>query len=135
MNILIVITKGEVGGAQIFVSTLAKNLHRQGHKVTVAYGEGDYLRDTLAPEGIALVRFHWLRRTTNLLSNIRFGRELRAYLATRHPFQQFKCALRRTSRALDALTCKNHIHAPWPFGRRSKLRRIEHRKTRISSII
>src|SRR3989339_243968 len=63
MNILLIITKGEIGGAQVFVSTLAKILHAQGHKVTVACGEGDYLRDTLAPEGISIVRFNSLRRT------------------------------------------------------------------------
>lgn len=84
MNILIVITKGEVGGAQIFVSTLAKNLHRQGHKVTVACGEGDYLRDTLMREHISVVRFHSLQRTKNPLTNFAFGLELRAFLK-KHP--------------------------------------------------
>lgn len=82
MNILIVITKGEVGGAQMFVSTLAKNLHRQGHTVTVAYGEGNYLRDTLTPEGIALIHFPSLKRTVNPFTNLRFGWELRKLLAT-----------------------------------------------------
>lgn len=69
----------------MFVATLAKNLHRQEHEVTVAYGEGDYLRDTLAPEGIPLVRFHWLRRTNNPIANLKFGWELRKFLAA-HSF-------------------------------------------------
>lgn len=69
----------------MFVSTLAKNLHRQGHEVTVAYGEGDYLRDTLAPEGISLVRFHWLHRTNDPIANLKFGWELRKFL-TAHSF-------------------------------------------------
>ena len=84
-NVLIVITKGEWGGAQVFVSTLAKTLHRQGHSVTVACGEGDYLRNTLAPEGISVVRFDHLKRTFNPLVNILFGWELRTYLK-KHSF-------------------------------------------------
>ena len=84
-NILIVITKGEWGGAQVFVSTLAKILHRQGHQVTVACGEGDYLRDTLAPLGIPVIRFRWLKRTKNPFANILFGWEMHKFLAT-HDF-------------------------------------------------
>ncbi|OGM93288.1 hypothetical protein A2372_02730 [Candidatus Wolfebacteria bacterium RIFOXYB1_FULL_54_12] len=85
MNILLIITKGEIGGAQVFVSTLAKILHAQGHKVTVACGEGDYLRDTLAPEGISIVRFNSLRRTKNPFTNLFFGWELRTFIA-QHSF-------------------------------------------------
>lgn len=83
MNILLVITKGEIGGAQIFITTLAKILHGKGHTVTVACGEGDYLRDTLAPKGISIVRFHSLRRTKNPLTNLLFGWELRMFLSRR----------------------------------------------------
>lgn len=85
MKILIVITKGEMGGAQVFVATLAKTLHKQGHTVTVACGEGDYLRDALKPEGISFARFHSLKRTTNPIKNLAFGWDLRTYLA-KHSF-------------------------------------------------
>lgn len=83
MQILLVITKGEMGGAQVFIATLAKTLHKKGHRVTVACGEGNYLRDTLSPQGISVVRFNSLRRTKNPLTNLRFGWDLRNFLTTR----------------------------------------------------
>lgn len=84
-NILLVITKGEIGGAQLFVATLAKILHRQGHTVTVACGEGDFLRDTLTPKGISVVRFDSLRRTKNPFVNLRFAWDMKNFL-TAHSF-------------------------------------------------
>ncbi len=81
-NILIIITKGEWGGAQVFVSTLAKKLHARGYAVTVACGEGDYLHGALTPLGIPVVRFQWLKRTKNPLANLLFGWELKTFLET-----------------------------------------------------
>ncbi len=79
-KILIVVTKGEMGGAQVFVSTLAQALHRQGHHVTIAVGEGEYLKGTLKKVGIPVLEFKRLRRTKNPLSNILFTFEMRTFL-------------------------------------------------------
>ena len=43
MKILLIITKSEIGGAQIFVLNLARSLKKLGHDIEVAAGEGDYL--------------------------------------------------------------------------------------------
>ncbi|EKD24173.1 MAG: hypothetical protein ACD_81C00089G0009 [uncultured bacterium] len=80
MKILIVVTKGEMGGAQVFVATLAKMLYKKGHDVTVAFGEGSYLENALEKSGIPVITFKWLKRSKNPFSNILFALELKRFL-------------------------------------------------------
>ena len=43
MKILLLITKAEIGGAQMSVLNLAREMKNQGHDVTVAFGGGNFL--------------------------------------------------------------------------------------------
>ena len=52
MKVLIVITKSDIGGAQVFVHKLAKNLIKKGCVVEIAAGEGGYLFGELDKDGI-----------------------------------------------------------------------------------
>ena len=45
MKILLVITKAEIGGAQMSVLNLAKELKKRNIDVSVAAGEGDFLKN------------------------------------------------------------------------------------------
>ena len=47
MKILLVITKAEVGGAQMSVLNLARGFKEKGNEVTVGLGEGDFLTSEL----------------------------------------------------------------------------------------
>ncbi|MFC2133300.1 glycosyltransferase [Bacteroidota bacterium] len=58
MKILLVITKAEIGGAQVFVLNLARSLQKLGYDVEVAAGSGDYLPIELSKEAIP---FHYLK--------------------------------------------------------------------------
>ena len=80
MKLLIIITKGEIGGAQLFVRGLAQALKDKGHEITVGFGAGDWLYRELAQDNIPLVRFASLKRTHNPLSNLLFFFELKKYL-------------------------------------------------------
>ncbi len=79
-RILILITKGEIGGAQVSVFNLAKQLKERGYDVTVGYGSGTFLREKLDSAGIAAHHFPTLTRSHGLLANLRFMREFRAFL-------------------------------------------------------
>ena len=81
MKILIVITKAEIGGAQVFVLNLAKGLKLAGHQVTVASGLGSFLPEELKKEGIDFYQFKNLKRSFNPLANVKFVKELKAYVA------------------------------------------------------
>ena len=81
MKILIVITKAEIGGAQVFVLNLAKGLKLAGHQVTVASGLGSFLPEELKKEGIDFYQFKNLKRSFNPLANVNFVKELKAYVA------------------------------------------------------
>jgi glycosyltransferase involved in cell wall biosynthesis len=79
-KILIIITKGEVGGAQMSVFNLAKELKNKGKDVVVGMGEGEFLKDKLEKEGIATVKFTYLKRTHNPVVNWLFVREVVNFL-------------------------------------------------------
>jgi glycosyltransferase involved in cell wall biosynthesis len=79
-KILIIITKGEVGGAQMSVFNLAKELKNKGKDVVVGMGEGEFLKDKLEKEGIATVKFTYLKRTHNPVTNWLFVREVVNFL-------------------------------------------------------
>ncbi len=79
-RILLLITKGEIGGATQIVADLAKGLAKRGFFVTVGCGEGEYLDQELGKEGIPVIRFERLKRSRNPLKNLLFYREIRRYL-------------------------------------------------------
>jgi len=83
-NILILITKGEVGGAQQSVFNLAQGLIQEGKTVTVGFGEGNFLKEKLERAKIPYVNFRYLRRTHNMFANFLFMFELKGFLK-KHP--------------------------------------------------
>ncbi len=89
-NILILITKGETGGAQVSVFNLANTLKKKGYRVTVGFGQGTFLQDKLATHNIPYHQFKHLLRTHNPLSTVRFIYELRVYLK-QHSFTSLHC--------------------------------------------
>ena len=70
MKILILITKGNIGGAQISVLNLAAGLKNNGHEVTVGFGRGDFLGKELDRKNIFAHQFKNLRRTHNPIVNL-----------------------------------------------------------------
>jgi len=81
MKILIVITKSEIGGAQVFALNLARGLKASGEEVVVAGGPGEYLPLELEKAGISFYRFKNLKRGFNPWRNLSFVKELKAYAA------------------------------------------------------
>ncbi len=79
-KILIIITKGEIGGAQMSVLNLASQLKKRGQDVTVGMGEGGFLEKELTKENIPTLNFKWLKRTHNLLINWLFVKEMINFL-------------------------------------------------------
>lgn len=77
MKILLVTTKGTTGGAQVFVSDLARSLVKRGHEVRVAAGDGDFLPADLRRDNIVFRRLKSLSSKLGLGSLIRFSFELR----------------------------------------------------------
>lgn len=89
-KILIVVTRGCIGGAQKVVADLARALTEQGLEVAVGFGSSepgnhDFLSSALAEQYIPTVVFSTLARTLNPLRNLRFIFELRRFL-NEHPF-------------------------------------------------
>ncbi len=82
MKILIVVTKSELGGAQVFALHLAKGLKAQGEEVTVAGGPGEYLPLELTKAQIPFYRFQNLERSYNPLKIFKFITELKDYIKT-----------------------------------------------------
>ncbi len=80
MKILIIITKGEVGGAQMSVLNLARVLKKRGKNVFVAFGKGNFLKNELKKENISFYQFKELKRTHNPFTNIAFIYEVRNFL-------------------------------------------------------
>jgi glycosyltransferase involved in cell wall biosynthesis len=67
MQILLVVTKGDLGGAQKRVLNLATRFQDRGHDVTVGIGGfGDWLPAQLRAEGIGFTRFPNLSRSNSL---------------------------------------------------------------------
>lgn len=75
MKILLLITKGEIGGAQIFVSNLAKgikDLSGGENDVEIACGGGDFLSSFSQKNNIKFHNFKSLKRSFGFLNNINF---------------------------------------------------------------
>jgi len=83
MKALIITTKGEFGGAQIFAKNLAFGLKKRRHAVIVAAGNGngDFLERELSREKINFKRFYNLSRSFSPLRNFFFVLEVRKYLS------------------------------------------------------
>lgn len=72
MKILLVITKSEIGGAQVFVLNLARSLKLLGHEVEVAAGEGDYLFHELKKFDIPHHYLNSLKRDVSIFNSFYF---------------------------------------------------------------
>jgi len=79
-KILLVITKGELGGAQFFVLNLAKILKKLNYEIVVAFGDGEFLANELKNSNIPIYNFKNLKRTINIFSNLLFIFEIKKYL-------------------------------------------------------
>lgn len=77
MKILIVVTKGEIGGAQMSVLNLAIGFKEKGEDVTVGFGDGYFLPAELGKRNIKFVNLAWLKRTHHPLANIRYIWEIK----------------------------------------------------------
>jgi len=83
MQILLVVTKGDLGGAQQVVLDLARSLYEKGHEVSVAYGEDDtYLTGELRDTDISVHQFNHLSRSKNPIAGLHFAFELKNYVQT-----------------------------------------------------
>ena len=80
MNILLIMTKGDIGGVSVFALNLARKLTENGDSVTVGFGDGDFLPKELDEIGIPHVRFKYLKRTHNPFANIFFIKEIKEYV-------------------------------------------------------
>ncbi|MEA2065382.1 MAG: glycosyltransferase, partial [Patescibacteria group bacterium] len=80
-KILIIVTKGDIGGAQVSVLNLARELKNRGFDICVGFGKGDFLKNELKKENIKFVRFQNLKRTRNFLANVFFIFEIRKFLS------------------------------------------------------
>ncbi len=85
MRILYLITKADRGGAQLNVLTLARSARLAGHEVTVVAGDGGWLIDRAAAEGIDTKVMRGLKRSWNPATVPLFVNELRAELARIRP--------------------------------------------------
>ena len=83
-KILIIVTKGEIGGAQVSVFNLAKGLKEKGLEVTVGFGSGDFLKEKLEEAKIPFHNFNSLRRTKNPIKNLGFIFEIKKFLDQNH---------------------------------------------------
>ena len=82
MKVLLLVTKGEIGGAQNFVASLAWGLKNKEKEISpvIACGQGDFLSDFSQKERIDFYRFKNLRRSGGFFSNIKFLFEFAKYL-------------------------------------------------------
>lgn len=79
-KVLIIVTKGGVGGAQMSVLNLAKKLKDLDEEVWVGFGDGDFLKNELAKLGIPFHQFKNLKRTHDPLANLFFVYEMQTFL-------------------------------------------------------
>ncbi len=81
-RLLVVVTRGEVGGAQACVVTLAKSLTAKGWDVTVGYGKGTgtFVEGSMRAADIKTISFAWLGRSFAPWNNLLFIRELKRHL-------------------------------------------------------
>lgn len=80
MKILYVITKSEIGGAQVFVLNLAKAFKKNGDDVEVVAGDGDFLFKELGKNNIKYYYLNSLKRNFSVFNAIYFVFQLRQLL-------------------------------------------------------
>ncbi|MFA5803350.1 MAG: glycosyltransferase [Melioribacteraceae bacterium] len=80
MKILLVITKSEIGGAQVFVLNLARSLKRSGLDVEVAAGDGNYLFGELEKDNIKFHYLNSLKRNFSVFNSFYFIYDLHRLL-------------------------------------------------------
>lgn len=80
MRILFVITKSDVGGAQVFVLNLARSFKKLGYEVDVVAGDGDYLFQELKKNDIPFYYLNSLKRNFNIYNAVYFVFQLRNLL-------------------------------------------------------
>ncbi|MGM0482507.1 MAG: glycosyltransferase, partial [Patescibacteria group bacterium] len=79
-KVLILVTLAEIGGAQMSVLNLARELKRRGVDVTVAFGKGEFLEKECRRFNIPTHRFKHLNRSLKIFENLRFMAEIRRFL-------------------------------------------------------
>ncbi|MCK5211615.1 glycosyltransferase [Candidatus Parcubacteria bacterium] len=80
-NIFLLCTQADIGGVQIFIRDLARDLKSRGILVTVGFGpKGDFLANELRKLNIPYVRFKRLKRSHNPLINLAFISEFKHFL-------------------------------------------------------
>lgn len=71
VNIVIIITKGDIGGAQIHVRDLAVSLNKLKNRVTVLVGEKGEFSEMLEELGISYRILQYLVREINVINDFR----------------------------------------------------------------
>lgn len=84
MKILFVITKSDLGGAQVFVLNLARALQKLGCEIEVAAGEGDFLFKELEKNNIEFHYLKSLKRDFSLFNALYFVSELHGLLKVKN---------------------------------------------------
>ncbi len=79
-KVLIIITKGEIGGAQMVVLNLARDLRQLGAEVIVGVGQNSFLINELQKNNITTAIFKHLKRTFNPISTLLSFFEFKKYL-------------------------------------------------------
>lgn len=75
-HICIAITKSNMGGAQKYVLTLAKQFHMQGKKVTVLAGGDGVLFDSLQEFGIPFIKLRNSERDISIFKEFKLAKEI-----------------------------------------------------------
>jgi glycosyltransferase involved in cell wall biosynthesis len=75
-HICIAITKSNMGGAQKYVLTLAKQFHMQGKKVTVLAGGDGVLFDSLQEFGIPFIKLKNSERDISIFKEFKLAKEI-----------------------------------------------------------
>ena len=70
VKVCYIITKGNWGGAQKYVFTLATSLPKDKYEPVVILGEGKILKDKLEKEGVRVYEINTLKRDISILSEI-----------------------------------------------------------------
>jgi len=83
MKILYVITKSDIGGAQVFVLNLARAFHKNGDEVEVVAGDGDFLFSELDKDNIKYYYLNSLKRNFSVFNALYFVFQLRNLLKSK----------------------------------------------------
>ncbi len=83
-KVFLLITKAEMGGAQMSVLNLARGLRKRGVTVQLGFGEGEFLAQEAENLGIKYNRFKNLRRSHNPLLNLFFILEVKRFFDRNH---------------------------------------------------